>query len=87
MIYCKIFCKRVVFGHFGQLMSQKERLVTVKKNMKVCPKKKKWKRMKYWCCQEFTGDDWDKIIEWAKKHWKGKSLKCVCSKLGFSEVI
>ena len=57
--------------------------------MKVCPPKNKkiWKRMKYWCCQEFTGDDWDKIIEWAEKHWKGKSLKCVCSKLGFSEAI
>lgn len=43
------------------------------------------KRVKYRCCQEPIGDDWDDdIVDWAEKQWKGKSLKSVCSKLGLS---
>ena len=81
-------------------MRQKELLVRLKKEMKITYQKKKghesvskkkrwriWRRVKYWCCQEFTGDDWDNIVEWAEKHCKGKSLKSVCSKLGFSVAV
>lgn len=45
------------------------------------------KRIKYWCCQESIGDDWDDIVAWAENQWKGKSLKSVCSKLGLSVAV
>ena len=47
-----------------------------------------WKRVKYWCCQESIGDDWDDdVVDWAEKQWKGKSLKSVCGKLGLSAAV
>ena len=45
------------------------------------------RRIKHWCCQDNIGDDWAKIVDWAEKNWSVKSMKAVCSKLGFSAAI
>ena len=45
------------------------------------------RRIKHWCCQDNIGDDWTKIVDWAEKNWSVKSMKAVCSKLGFSAAI
>ena len=46
-----------------------------------------WRRIKHWSCQDNIGDGWANIVDWAEKNWRVKSMKAVCSKLGFSAAI
>lgn len=46
-----------------------------------------WRRIKHWCHQDNIGHDWANIVDWAEKNWSVKSMKAVCSKLGFSAAI
>lgn len=46
-----------------------------------------WRRIKHWCHQDNIGHDWANIVDWVEKNWSVKSMKAVCSKLGFSAAI
>ena len=47
--------------------------------------KRVWKKIKSMCCIEGLDADWQSIITWAELHWKSKSLKAYCCRLGLRE--